>query len=230
MLNRAPDPVSSCAWVESMRTMQRLAEAVQGFGIRLEPRSLQNVLMQLGAGPGHIFISGGGRGRTGHYDPLVCWVLATAKESAWSRASLRDRLADARMRASEAVWREFQGEQDSAHDAIGNEWQWRVESTAYHLFISDPDHGLHPALVSQFLESGLDSLTLDSPTCLRSTLSIYSDAMTQRLQAALHGRNAEDDECRIDAVLTSLNRFGVLTASDRLLGPGPFVAAELDDY
>lgn len=230
MLNSALDPTAPCAWVESMRTVQRLAGAVQGFGIRLAPRSLQNVLIQLGARPGHMFISDSGGGRVGRYDPLVAWVLATAQESHQSRASLRNRLADARTRASEAVWRAFGRDEESAPGRIGKEWKWRVESTAYHLFISDPNHGLHPRLVSQFVESGLDVLTLDSPACLHSTLSIYVEAMTQQMEAALDGRQVQDDERRIDAVLTSLDRFSVLTASDRLLGPGPFVASELDDY
>lgn len=94
--------------------------------------------------------------------------------------------------------------------------------------MSDPRCGLHPRLVTEFIGAGLDLLTLDSPECLRSTLSIYISSLDgilgnsglsiRKCGEPVHGPD------RASKVLGTLDEQGVLVASTVRLGPGPYVA------
>jgi hypothetical protein len=199
------------------------------FSLERTHRSLQSVLSDVGLAPSHIhFDRRTGHGRVGYYDPLVCWALLTALESQTARRVLRSRLKSAFRRASDAVWQEYPAGVGSAPGRVVNEWQWRCGSTAIHLFISDPRHGLHPYRLMECRLRGLTEITLDSPECLGATFSIYSEQLARLPLATAEEMQrlavVRDDSERVRLVLGSLDSFGVLRASDRRLGPGPHVA------
>jgi hypothetical protein len=197
------------------------------FGIPRTPRALGKSLAELGIRPSDIWLDKDSyAGRVGYYDPLVCWALLVDDRAAEPRAVLRDRFAECLVRASDAVWRDYGGDPASAPTAVANEWQWRVQSTAVHLFISDPRHGLSPLDVVELRHAKLHRHTLDSPTCLRDTLILYTKELRALLAVNSYERAAQliSDAARTDRedrVLASLDAHGVLRACDRRLGRAP---------
>lgn len=147
------------------------------FGVTLVRNSLRNLFVDLGVSPIVKLVSREkGRGRVGYYDPLVCWVAWVAHNCAnTDRTELGRRLDDHRDTARRAVWGRLANtpKKRSAYNQAA--WDWRVESTAYHLFISDLRHGPHPRDVHDLLAASRRAIyrTLDSNMCLESVLRVY---------------------------------------------------------
>lgn len=197
------------------------------FKIERTPRALAKSLGEMGIKPSNIwFHEDSFNGRVGYYDPLVCWAILVDDRATEPRAVLRDRFANCLVRASDAVWQEYGGDATSAPKSVVNEWQWRVQSTAIHLFVSDPRHGLSPLDVVKLRHAKLHRHTLDSPTCLRDTLNLYTKELRTLLAVNSYERAEwmiSDDALREreDRVLASLNGHGVLRACGRRLGRAP---------
>lgn len=211
-----------------MLTLPQLAELLSDkFGIERTPRALGKALAELGVRPTNVWRDQDtSNGRVGYYDPLVCWAVVVADRSIVPRRVLRARFDEALVRASDAVWRDFGGKADSAPREVRNEWQWRCQATAVHLFVSDPRHGLSPRDVVELRHRKLHQHTLDSHECLADTLTIYMDVLSELLAVRSHEAAAwlvsEDAQAeRENRVLESLDSYGVLRACDRRLGPAP---------
>lgn len=218
-----------CAWWPAMLTLEQTRELLESrFGVGRTTAALRNVLYDLGLKPWKNVKRKTYRGVVGYYDPLVCWAVITAVESPVQRSTLHQRMADASRRASEAVWGDFPGGLGQVSESAINEWDWRVQSTAVHLFVSDPRHGLHPWRLSELRSLGLTAHTMDAPDCLDATFEIYLEALSAAREVVGKRKSldrlASINASRMDEVLSSLASFGVLKANRDRLGPGPYVA------
>lgn len=221
-----------CAWWRDMVTLPELAALLEKrFEIDRTPRALGKALAELGVKPSDVWRDQkSGQGRVGYYDPIVCWAVLVATRSVVPRKVLGDRFRQCLQRGSEAVWHDFAGSPDSAPGPIRNEWKWRCQSTAVHLFISDPRHGLSPLEVVELRHVQLHRHTLDSSACLGNTLTIYMEELSALLAVRTHdeARRLTSTEAafeREERVLASLESYGVLRASDRRLGRAPCAAS-----
>ncbi|PKQ16727.1 MAG: hypothetical protein CVT67_02855 [Actinobacteria bacterium HGW-Actinobacteria-7] len=165
-------------WTHATVTLEKVRDELEaGFGIELARNSLRNLLVDLGIGPiVKLGSPDSGRGRVGYYDPLVCWVVYVAHRcQVATRAALGARIDDYRDIARKEVWGRLANtpkKRDRYDDAA---WDWRVESTSYHLFISDAEFGPEPRALHDLLAPNPRLLyhTLDSNRCLESVLRVY---------------------------------------------------------
>lgn len=147
------------------------------FGLEVERNTLRNLFVDIGVGPVIKFGSREtGRGRIGYYDQLVCWVGYIAyRAPAAERPALAQRLDEHREAAKRAVWARLADKPKKRDEYTNLAWDWRVESTAYHLFISDVRHSLEPRVLHRLLTNRPQLLyrTLDSNLVLESVLRAY---------------------------------------------------------
>lgn len=165
-------------WADGLWTMDEVTEALPSFGVELRRNSVRNLFVELGIKPAFYFTSRETqRGRVGYYDPLVAWVVATVQYSPERGMTvLRGRVDAARGQAALAVWGEDLAAapdlRDPYDDAV---WGWRVESTAYHLFITDVRHGLEPRRIHAIVSAqpAVLSATMDSNSFFEAELRGY---------------------------------------------------------
>lgn len=165
-------------WRESTWTLDQVRDELERrFDVVLVRTSLRNLFVDLGIKPLFKTVSReSGRGVVGYYDPLVCWVAWVACNCVNAdRGELSARLEVHRDAARHAVWGRLANtpKKRRAYDQAA--WDWRVESTAYHLFISDLRHGPHPRDVHDLLSASPRAIydTLDSNRCLECVLRVY---------------------------------------------------------
>lgn len=178
--NRYDYMAEAYEWTRNTWTLEQVRDELEGgFGIPLARNSLRNLLVDIGIGPIAKLGSGDamkGPGRVGYYDPLVCWVVYVAHRcQVATRSTLGARIDDYRDVARKEVWGRLANtpkKRDRYDDAA---WDWRVESTAYHLFISDVEFGPEPRALHDLLAPNPHLLyhTLDSNMCLESVLRVY---------------------------------------------------------
>lgn len=186
-------------WTRGTWTLDQIRAALEkDFGLVRERNSLRNLLVELGIEPA---IKQGsrdsGRGRVSYYDRLVTLVAYVAYMSDTDRSELRRRLDEHREVAAKAVWGRLADAPKKRDPYLHFAWDWRVDSTAFHLFISDTRHGLEPRRLHQALEScpRILYLTLDGSQYLESVLRGY----VARYVREFSGVNADPNDVNLFA-------------------------------
>lgn len=233
-------------WTRGTVTIDQVRDTLEShFDLKLKRESVRTMLADIGAvAPIKMGSPETGRGRVSFYDPLVCWLAyvafkasqrmadanMVAKEPVPEMRSSRDVrlnvlarvLDDYRDEARNAVWGELAATPKKRDEFANLAWDWRVESTAYHLFISDLEYGLDPREIADLLKRPrLLYLTLDSNTCLESVLRVYvancfsgiSNTGINPNGVDLYGQNRKplfDGRIRASDTLGVLDQFGVL--------------------
>lgn len=164
-------------WTRGTWTLDQIRAALEkDFGLVRERNSLRNLLVELGIEPA---IKQGardsGRGRVGYYDRLVAPLSYVAYMSDTDRGELRRRLDEHRERAAKAIWGRLADLPKKRDPYLQLAWDWRVDSTAFHLFIADTRHGLEPRRWHQLLAARQRILymTLDGSQYFESVLRGY---------------------------------------------------------
>lgn len=186
-------------WTNGTITIDQVRDKLETlFDLKLKRESVRSLLADIGAvAPAKMGSLQTGRGRISFYDPLVCWLayvafkasqriadanMVAAEPVAEMKSSrdvrmnvLANVLDDYRDEARKAVWGRLAATPKKRNEYTQLEWDWRVESTAYHLFISDPVYGMDPRELHELLERRphLLYLTLDSNCTLESVLRVY---------------------------------------------------------
>lgn len=255
-------------WTRATVTIDEVRDRLESdFDLVLKRESVRSLLADIGAvAPIKMGSPETGRGRVSYYDPLVCW-LAYAAFKASQRIADRNMVAakpvpemkssrdvrlnvlagaldDHRDAARKAVWGKLATAPKKRTEYNQLAWDWRVESVAYHLFISDLEYGLEPRELNRLLvrRPRLLNLTLDGNWHLENVLRVYvSRYMWEYARIAVNPKDVNlfgdvrkpISGRKIDALdtLSVLDQFDVLqVGGSRLSEPDHVDIDAIDPY